>query len=275
MNFVTSNDDTSIAYVTGGQGPHLVLVHGTTASHTRWSAIRPRFEERFTVTAIDRRGRGQSGDASDYAIEHEFEDVAAVAEALDPPVLLFGHSFGAICALEAAFRTEKLAGLVLYEPPIVEQTIYAPGQLDRLEALLASGDREGMVAAFFTEVVGVPPHELEIARASPAWPDRVAAAHTILRECRAEETYRLSADRAGRLSLPVLLLLGGDSPSFFAEAISVLEKTLPNARKAVMPGQRHMAMDTGPDLVVGAVFDFWRDIESQGSRAAPEEEARP
>jgi pimeloyl-ACP methyl ester carboxylesterase len=242
-----------------------VLVHGTTASHTRWAAIRPRFEARFTVTAIDRRGRGQSGDAPDYDIEREFEDTAAVVESLDPPVLLFGHSFGAICALEAALRTEKLTGLVLYEPPIIEKTIYAPGQLDRLATLLAAGDRAGMVTTFFTEVVGLPPHELEIIRTSPAWPDRVAAAHTILRECRAEETYRLP-DRIDRLTLPVLLLLGSDSPVFFGEATTALEKALPNARTIVMPGQRHMAMDTGSDLVVGAVFDFWKEIGPREAR---------
>jgi pimeloyl-ACP methyl ester carboxylesterase len=40
----------------------------------------------------------------------------------------------------------------------------------------------------------------------------------------------------------------------------MLMKTLPNARTVVMPGQRHIAMDTGPDLLVGAVLDFWRDI---------------
>lgn len=177
LNTVTSGDGTEIACWTGGRGPHLVLVHGTSASHTRWTAIRPRFEEHFTVTAIDRRGRGQSGDAPHYDIEREFEDVAAVVETLDSPVLLFGHSYGAICALEAAFRTDKLAGLILYEPPIANESIYAPGQLDRLATLLAAGDRDGMVAAFFTEVVGLPPQHLEIARASPAWPDRVAAAH--------------------------------------------------------------------------------------------------
>jgi pimeloyl-ACP methyl ester carboxylesterase len=58
MNMVTSSDGTRIACFAGGSGPNLVLVHGTAANSSRWTAIRPRFEERFTVTAIDRRGRG-------------------------------------------------------------------------------------------------------------------------------------------------------------------------------------------------------------------------
>ena len=257
METVVSSDGTRIAYWRSGSGTTLVLVHGTSANHTRWTSISPRFEEHFTVVALDRRGRGESGDGGEYAIAREFEDVAAVVNALEAPVILFGHSYGAMCALETALQTDRLAGLILYEPPyVVDESLYAPGQLDRLDALLATGDREGMVSAFFTEVVGVPPEQMTIVRASPAWPGRVAAAHTIVRECRAEEAYRLPLDRLRHLSIPVLLLLGGDSPPFFGKARHVLEEGLPNIRTVVMPGQQHMAMDTGPDLVVKAVLNF-------------------
>jgi pimeloyl-ACP methyl ester carboxylesterase len=262
METVASPDGTRIAYWRNGSGPCLVLIHGTSANHTRWASISPRFEEHFTVAAVDRRGRGGSGDGAEYAIDREFEDIAAVVNAHDAPVLLFGHSYGAMCALEAALQTERLAGLILYEPPHIvdDETLYAPGQLDRLDALLAAGDRDGTVSAFFTEVVGVPLEQMAIVRSSPAWPGRVAAAHTIVRECHAEESYRLPLDRIRRLTIPVLLLLGGDSPPFFGKVRGVLEETLPDIRTVVMPGQGHMAMDTGPDLVVKAVLDFWRDI---------------
>jgi pimeloyl-ACP methyl ester carboxylesterase len=252
-----------IACWTGGKGPNLLLVHGAVASHTRWTTIRPRFEEHFTVTAIDRRGRGDSDDGPDYAIEREFEDVAAVVDALDPPVLLFGHSYGAICALEAATQVDGLAGLVLYEPPILGdgESVYSQEQLGRLESLLAAGDREGVVTTFMAEIVGAPPHELEALRASPAWPARVAAAHTLPRELRAQEDYRIDTERLSRLSTPVLLLLGGDSPAFFGKAIARLEQALPDARTVVMPAQQHLAMDTGPDLVLDALLEFWREVE--------------
>ena len=57
-----------------------MLVHGTTADHSRWAPVLPAFEQHFTVLAIDRRGRGRSGDAGTYALEREYEDVAAVVE---------------------------------------------------------------------------------------------------------------------------------------------------------------------------------------------------
>lgn len=258
MKTVTSGDGTLIAYEQGGRGSHLVLVHGISGNSVGWKAVRPRLEEHFTVTRMDRRGRGGSGDSREYAIEREFEDVAAVVNALDAPVLLLGQSFGAVCALEAAMRTGKLAGLVLYEPPVLEgESLTSPELLDRLENLLAAGDREGVVRTFLAEVPRLSPKEIEMFASSPSWPGRIAAAHTLPRELRSVEAYRLP-DQVSKLSTPVLLLLGGDSPAVFGRANANLEKILPNSRTVVMPGQKHIAMDTAPDLFVGAVLDFSR-----------------
>ena len=105
---VTSKDGTPLAYWRCGEGPPLVLVHGTAADHSRWGPVLPAFEERFTVYAVDRRGRGGSGDSDEYAVEREFEDVAAVVDSLGEPVNLLGHSYGALCALEAALLTRNV-----------------------------------------------------------------------------------------------------------------------------------------------------------------------
>lgn len=52
-----------------------MLVHGTTAGHSRWAPVLSALKDHFTIFAMDRRGRGQSGDAQDYTLENEFEDV--------------------------------------------------------------------------------------------------------------------------------------------------------------------------------------------------------
>ena len=108
MEYVTSKDGTQIAYERRGEGPPLVLVHGAAADHTRWKSLLPALENFFTVYAVDRRGRGQSGDVGAYAIEREYEDVVAVVDSLPVPVNLLGHSFGAICSLEASLRTSNM-----------------------------------------------------------------------------------------------------------------------------------------------------------------------
>src|SRR5918994_3950253 len=145
---VNSKDVTPIAYWRSGEGPPLVLVHGTAADHSRWRPVLPAFEERFTVCAVDRRGRGGSGDSDDYAIEREFEDVAAVADFPAEPVVLVGHSYGALVALEAALITRNVRMLVLYDPGIevAGEEIYPQEVIERLDALLEAGDRDGVVA---------------------------------------------------------------------------------------------------------------------------------
>ena len=79
---VPSADGTPIAVFTTGVGPALVLVHGAAADHTTFRVLGPPLAARFTIHAIDRRGRGASGDTSPYAIEREFEDLAAIATAI-------------------------------------------------------------------------------------------------------------------------------------------------------------------------------------------------
>src|SRR5262249_21619018 len=156
----------------------------------------PHLEAHFTVFAVDRRGRGRSGDARDYRIEREFEDVIAVVDAIGGPVTLLGHSYGGICALEAALRTSAVRRLILYEPPIpVGVEIYAPGLIERMGRLLASGDGEAVLTTFMTDVVRMPAEEVEYIRSRPDWDDRVAGAHTVVREIHAHDVYRFEPER--------------------------------------------------------------------------------
>jgi pimeloyl-ACP methyl ester carboxylesterase len=257
METITSTDGTMIAYQRSGKGPSLVLVHGTTADHTRWLPVLPTFEQYFTVYAVDRRGRGGSGDAEQYAIEREFEDIVALVNSIEEPVFLLGHSYGAICSLEAARRTTHLRKLVLYEPPIPTSIeIYPREVVGRIQALVNEGDREGAVTTFMKDVARVPPHEMDILRAAPNWPARVAAAHTILREMRGSNEYVFEPTQFRALKTPTLLLLGGDSPAFLKAGIEAVHAALPDSRVVVLPGKQHTAMNTAPELFTSEVLQF-------------------
>jgi pimeloyl-ACP methyl ester carboxylesterase len=257
---VTSKDGTRIACWRSGEGSPLVLIHGTAADHGRWRPVLPAFEERFTVCAVDRRGRGGSGDSNGYAIEREFEDVAAVVGSLGEPVNLVGHSYGALCALEAALLVRNVRKLVLYEPGIevAGQEIYPHEVIERLEALLGAGDRDGVVATTMREVAGLPSETVEYMRSQPAWQARLDAAHTIPRELRAVKAYGLDAKRFRDLGVPTLLLSGGDSPAALRKAAEAVDEVLPESRAVVMQGQGHAAMDTGTDLFTTEVLRFLR-----------------
>ena len=259
---VVSRDGTTIGAEQRGEGPPLLLVHGTAADRTRWMPLLGALAAGATVYALDRRGRGLSAEtaAREYALEREVEDVLAVVDALEGSVDVLGHSYGAVCPLEAARTTARVRRLVLYEPPMpLDERIYPPGLDERLEALLAAGQREAVVETFLREVPRVPEETLAVMRSSPAWPARVAAAHTIPREMRLDDDYAFDPERFSDVGAPTLLLLGGESPPIFARSIEALERALPDARVAVLPGQRHTAMDTAPQLFLDTVTRFLRE----------------
>lgn len=259
---VTSSDGTRIAIFVSGDGPPLVLVHGASADHSTFRVLGPRLAQRFTIHAIDRRGRGASGDTEPYAIEREFQDVAAVARTLASesggPVDVFGHSYGGRCALGAALRTSDIRRVISYEgaPAAIGHGYGDRDVLHDLGRLADAGDHDTLLATFMTRVVGMGAEDLAAYQNDPIWPIRVAAAPTIVREMRAESGGAGSLDDLGAVRQPVLQLLGGESLPAFAAATRALDARLSDGRIVVIPGARHAAHHTHPADVVDAVRAF-------------------
>ncbi len=259
MERIVSRDGTPIAYHRRGAGPPLVLVHGAGAANPiAWTVALPVLEERLTVYAIDRRGRGESGDGATYAIEREFEDVAAVVDAIGQPASVLGHSFGGICALEASLLTRNIEKLVLYEPGVPQPGIpgVPDGIIERLQSLLDAGDREATWTTFMLEIAGLSPDEVSQFKSSPLWPARLASTHTLVREIRALEDYAFDPERFNARHVPTLLLLGGESSDAEKAATEALDRILPDSRIALLPGQEHVAMYTAPRLFAREVLAF-------------------
>ncbi len=244
------------------QRPLLLLVHGATADHTTWRAVGPRFARLRRVFAMDRRGRGASSDGPSYTIEREYEDVAAVADAIATQaggqVDVAGHSYGGRCALGASLRTPTIRRLVVYEgAPVPPGMSYRPpGLVEAVRAALDRGESEGALATFLGGIVGMSDADLERYRADPVWPVRVDAAHTILREIEAEATGPASLEALGVVAIPVLLLLGSLSRSPFRIGTEALAARLPDAGVAVIEGAAHAAHHTHADEFVAIVEAF-------------------
>jgi pimeloyl-ACP methyl ester carboxylesterase len=187
----------------------------------------------------------------------EAEDVAAVVDAIGEPAFVLGHSYGAVCSLEAALLTDNVSRLILYEPPIpTGLPAYPPGTPDRMQALIDSGELEAALEVFFREIVRMPEHELEAYRQLPMWKGRIQLAPTLPRELAFDQTYSLNGERFVGLQVPTLLLLGGDSPPLFRQAIGAVDSALPDSRVVILPGQQHIAMDIDPELFVKEVLHF-------------------
>ena len=260
---VRSRDGTEIAVFTTGEGPPLVLIHGAAADHTTFRVVGPMLSEGYTVHAIDRRGRGASGDTLPYAIQREFEDVAAVADALaadaTAPLAVIGHSYGGRCALGAALLTTSIANVVSYEgaptPPGVSYGDAALG--DELAVLDAAGRPADVLETFLRRVVGMDDAAIAAYQADPVWPLRVAAAHTIPRELRAEgRSGEAGLEALAHVRQPVLQILGGESKPEFAKATAALDDHLVEGRVVVIPGARHAAHHTHPDALIEAIDTF-------------------
>ena len=106
---------------------------------------------------------------------------------------------------------------------------------------------------------GLTPDKVELIRASPTWAARAAAAHTVAREIRAEEAYRVDPARFRGLAAPALLLLGEESPAWAREGTERIRAALPDARVSLLRGQGHAAIMTAPALVADEVARFLQE----------------
>lgn len=277
---VTSTDGTVIAFERTGNGPPLVLVHGGACDHRFWdlSNVRSTFANHCTVYAMDCRGVGESsdvterssagqpeayasGDAPEYELEREFEDVAAVIDAIDDPVTLLGHSSGALLSLEAALRTDNLRKLVLYEPPIPvgDHELYSDEVLAEMKRLLDAGEKEQVLILFLREIAQSTPEEIDAQRSAPDWQDLVDAAHVWPRSVQAVGEYEFDAARFADMTTPTLLLSGSESPPFLNDATEVVNEVLLNSRLVTFEGHAHEAMLTASDLFIEEVLAFIRE----------------
>jgi pimeloyl-ACP methyl ester carboxylesterase len=243
-----SADGTPIAYRTSGSGDPIVFVHGSSTSGGDWAFVTPFLSDRFTVVAMDRRGRRASGDGPEYAMAREAEDVLAVLEAVGGE-LLVAHSYGALCSVLAAERTDRLRRLVLYEPPISVRD----RDLGRLEQLVAEGDLDTALEGFLV-AAGTPDDQLALIRSSPAWEVLLDAVPVLPRELRAGAAWR---HPSGPIEVPTLHLVGAktDSPVYL-NGLDELLAGFSDARREAIPGQRHVGHVFAAEAFARLVADF-------------------
>jgi pimeloyl-ACP methyl ester carboxylesterase len=265
---VPSVDGTQIAWWTSGSGPPLVVVHGTPADHTRWRPLLPFLEPHVTVHAVDRRGRGASDDGAAYSIEREYEDIACVVEAVarhaGTRVDLYGHSHGGFVAFGAATLTSSVRKLVLYEGwPVPDPAVLAlPRDTEeRIEALVANGDRDEAIATAIRAFTLMSDQELNAFRAAPSWAGRVAAAHTITREIRGAASTSLDPVAAAKIRVPTLLITGQKSRDPSRLHVDAMLAALPNARHVVLERQEHVADAIAPEIFAPPLLAFLESPE--------------
>jgi pimeloyl-ACP methyl ester carboxylesterase len=260
---VRSADGTRIAIERTGDGPPLILVGGAFNDATTVAALAQVLAPSFTAIGYDRRGRGKSTDerpATGDRVAAEVADLAALVEHAGAPAYVFGHSSGGILALQAALRGVPIAKLAVYEPPyVVGESRPRPAEdlLDRIVELLADGDRDAAAALFLTESAGVPAPGVEQMKASPMWPWFTGLADSLPYDVEVTGPGAvLPADRLATIAVPVLVLNGGDTEPWLAEAARAVATAVPQARHRVVDGQDHGVLHQ-PDALRPALTGFF------------------
>ncbi len=249
MEKVTSADGTTIAYDQRGSGPAVVLVDGALCS--RAQGPMPELAEvlaaEFTVYNYDRRGRGDSGDATQYDVEREIEDLAAVIEAAGGSAYVYGTSSGAALTLRAAAAGVPITKLVAFEPPyVVDQSrkqIPSTWAAD-LRALSDAGKPGDAVKYFMTKGIGLPGFVVGMMKLMPAWKGMKAVAHTLPYDAALLGPNcfgrPLDAEQWATIVAPALVVNGGKSPGWMRTSVKSLASAVPGAKHEEVPGQNHV-----------------------------------
>jgi pimeloyl-ACP methyl ester carboxylesterase len=255
---VRSADGTSIGYRRIGSGPTIVVVHGALTTGEQWLQLADALADRFSCILMDRRGRGRSGDSVRYSISKECDDIEAILKLAGPSAALLGHSYGALCTLEAARRL-PVVNLVVYEPPLpIRGSVIGPAFGEMRVAVKAERLEEGLSIGL-TGLVKMSAEELAGLQASPQWPLMVALTPTWLRECEVLDKIEHGVARYSRIASPTLLALGTATAQHHVDATRALESALPNARVVELRDQGHFAHLTATAEFAAAITEFLSD----------------
>lgn len=254
-----SRDGTSLAYETTGGGPAVILVSGAMSTGGTVAPLAVPLSDRFRVVAYDRRGRGESGDAAPYAVEREVEDIAALIEAVGGEAALCGVSSGGALALEAAASGLPVRQVAVYEVPYVD---FLPGGAAQhaeytanLTEALGEG-RRGDAVELFLRLTGMAEQMIQGARQSPLWSGMETIAPSLAYDNAVMGDALVPRERLASITVPVLSVAGGASPSWMQEAARTVAEAVPDGRCRILEGQTHMVE---PDVLGPVLAEFFAE----------------
>lgn len=212
-----------------GNGPRVVLVHGSvTPGWMTWGSQKP-LAEHFTLVVPTRTGYPPNPPLARIDFERQATEIARL---LEPGDHLVGHSYGGVVALlAAARRPDALRSLTVVEPPAFDVARGDPAVEEFLRRIAAAPRDPRGYLEYFLPLVGSAaqlPHPLP--------PELELGARAALVE-RWPSEAKIPLDVLAASRFRTLVVSGAHSAAFDA-VCDVLERQL-RAERAVVAGAGH------------------------------------
>ena len=257
---MTSVDGTEIGSRVLGNGPPLVMVHGTGVDGRSFRNVENLLARHYTVYLMDRRDRGVSGKTTaEWLLTLEADDVAALVHSINEPVRLFAHSFGAGCALEAVPDLDNVAGFLMYDA-LIPVWPFGPNEeiVDAIVAAGEAGDLEEVVRIQYVDWTKRGVDAFEAQKKDPErWARRLAIAGTLPREFQAHQNYDLEPARMAGITAPTRLLSGETTGRFVNKSTNLILDVVPGVERIELKGAGHFLFDKNPGRFADEVLDFF------------------
>lgn len=252
---VISVDGIELYHEIVGDGPLLVLVHGSWSDHTTWQTTAPMLADEFRVVSYDRRGHSRSERPPGTRTRRQDEnDLAALVEALDcGPAHLVASSFGGLIALGlAARRGDLVRSVAVHEPPAL--SVLAAGSRARLVGVVTSTMARVLDELDAGHVETGARRFTEMALGAGSWdhlPEPMRALFLNNAPAFAAEQSEpecTSVDIAGidRLADRVLLSKGDAAPLWLQVVVDSLAELMPAVQTTTIAGAGHVPHVTHP-----------------------------
>ncbi len=264
-----------------GEGPTVVLVHGSASDRRTWRALAARLEGRFRLLSYSRRFHWPNpppGDDAEYTMDAHVEDLVAIIEgSVDGPVNVIGHSYGGFMSLLLSIRRPDLVTRqVLIEPPVVTLFLSDPPRPSEVLRVLATRPRMGLELLRFGATGLVPatraaekgdmdkairifgPASLgrdAFDRLSPERWEQVEA-NNIRAEYLSDSLAPVTAAEIRSVTTPTLLVSGSKSPRLWPMLADHLDTLMPNSTRIDIAEASHIVQEDNPDALGAAVKEF-------------------
>ena len=242
-----------------GRGPVVLIVHGGMDDGSSWRRVAARLSSRFRVLRLHRRQyRADLTCGSACTMAEEVEHVTALVRAIGEPMVIVGHSSGAVLALETLIAAPSaFAGAVLYEPPCVIGPPLGGEALERAQAAIAAGKPGTAMAVFVRDIVRMPAWTARLTKLMVALSPRIRrmARHQI-DDCAAIDQLGNRLDTYATITVPTILLGGDRSPAHLGERLDALERVMSHTERVVLHGQGHAANALAPGRLADVIAGF-------------------